>query len=53
MKSFEDVLEFIEKSRIKKALTDKHKCYRSHVKCFWKAARYDESDKSIHSAVKI
>ncbi|MFS8019115.1 hypothetical protein Hanom_Chr15g01400031 [Helianthus anomalus] len=25
MKPFEDILEFIERSRIKKALTDKHK----------------------------
>ncbi|MFS7913330.1 hypothetical protein Hanom_Chr02g00140581 [Helianthus anomalus] len=32
MKPFVDVLEFIKKSRIQKALTDRHGCYRSHIK---------------------
>ncbi|KAF5804577.1 hypothetical protein HanRHA438_Chr05g0208321 [Helianthus annuus] len=53
MKPFEDVLEFIEKNWIRKALTDTHKCYRAHVESFWNAARYDEDEKTIYSAVKL
>ncbi|KAJ0681369.1 hypothetical protein HanPI659440_Chr16g0635051 [Helianthus annuus] len=53
MGPFVEILKFIEESRICKALTDKHKCYRSHVTAFWNSAHYVEEDKAIHSTVKM
>ncbi|KAJ0466719.1 hypothetical protein HanIR_Chr14g0675321 [Helianthus annuus] len=53
MEPFKDVIDFIDRSRIKKALTDKHKCYRSHIERFWNNARYDEDSKAIVYALKI
>ncbi|MFS7946082.1 hypothetical protein Hanom_Chr06g00531841 [Helianthus anomalus] len=53
MNPFKDIIIFINRSRIKKALTDKHKCYRSHIEWFWNNARYDEDSKTIVSALKI
>ncbi|MFS7911140.1 hypothetical protein Hanom_Chr02g00114531 [Helianthus anomalus] len=53
MDPFKDVINFIDCSRIKKALTDKHKCYRSHLERFWNIASYDEDSKKIVSALKI
>ncbi|MFS7920032.1 hypothetical protein Hanom_Chr03g00219541 [Helianthus anomalus] len=50
---FKDVLQFLKDSRICKALTDRHKCYCSHVRFFWNAAQYVEDEKAIHSAVRI
>ncbi|KAJ0579495.1 hypothetical protein HanHA300_Chr04g0118561 [Helianthus annuus] len=50
---FKEVIPFLKKSRICKALTEKHKCYESHVRTFWSAARYDEKDETIYSAFKI
>ncbi|MFS7978174.1 hypothetical protein Hanom_Chr10g00912491 [Helianthus anomalus] len=52
MTPFEDV-DFINRSRIKKALTDRHKYYRSHVERFWNNARYDDESNEIVSALKI
>ncbi|KAM0037095.1 hypothetical protein Hdeb2414_s0014g00434261 [Helianthus debilis subsp. tardiflorus] len=39
---FKDVVPFLRESRIFNALTERHKCYESHVRCFWNAARYEE-----------
>ncbi|KAF5818212.1 hypothetical protein HanPI659440_Chr02g0046771 [Helianthus annuus] len=50
---FKEVVPFLKESRICKALTEKHKCYESHVRTFWSAVRYDEKDEAIHSAVKL
>ncbi|MFS7947366.1 hypothetical protein Hanom_Chr06g00547461 [Helianthus anomalus] len=50
---FKDVVPFLKDSRIYKALTDRHKCYGSHVRFFWNAAHYVEDEKAIHSAVRI
>ncbi|KAF5778937.1 hypothetical protein HanRHA438_Chr12g0564771 [Helianthus annuus] len=53
MGPFVDILKFIEDIRIRKALTDMHKCYKSHVTVFWNAAHYVEEDKAIYSTVKM
>ncbi|KAJ0750074.1 hypothetical protein HanLR1_Chr05g0177681 [Helianthus annuus] len=53
MEPFKDMIDFIDRNRNKKALTDKHKCYRSHIQRFWNDARYDEDSKSIVSVLKI
>ncbi|MFS7912632.1 hypothetical protein Hanom_Chr02g00132211 [Helianthus anomalus] len=53
MKPFEDVLDFMDRSRIKKALTDKHRCYIYHIEMFWNNARFDEATKEIVSVLKI
>ncbi|KAJ0533009.1 hypothetical protein HanIR_Chr09g0403441 [Helianthus annuus] len=50
---FKDVVPFLRDSRIFKALTDRHKCYGSHVRFFWGVAYYVEEEKAIHSAVRI
>ncbi|KAF5773706.1 hypothetical protein HanXRQr2_Chr13g0591571 [Helianthus annuus] len=44
--------EFLRKSRIAKALSDKIAIYESHVRAFWDTARYEESDKMIHSVLR-
>ncbi|KAM0027899.1 hypothetical protein Hdeb2414_s0019g00545681 [Helianthus debilis subsp. tardiflorus] len=49
---FKDMAEFLRESRINKASTDQTTVYESHVKMFWKSARYDEKTKTIHSAVQ-
>ncbi|MFS7997564.1 hypothetical protein Hanom_Chr12g01143231 [Helianthus anomalus] len=49
---FTDVASFLKDNRSCKALTDKHKCYGSHVRFFWNAAHYVEDEKAIHSAVR-
>ncbi|KAM0071202.1 hypothetical protein Hdeb2414_s0001g00022241 [Helianthus debilis subsp. tardiflorus] len=48
----EEIAIFLRESRIGKALTDKTIIYESHVRTFWNSARYEESDKSIYSAVR-
>ncbi|KAF5813886.1 hypothetical protein HanRHA438_Chr03g0114951 [Helianthus annuus] len=53
MGSFVEILKFIEESRICKALTDRNRCYRSHVTVFWNSAHYVEEDKAIHSVVMM
>ncbi|MFS7987953.1 hypothetical protein Hanom_Chr11g01028831 [Helianthus anomalus] len=49
---FKDTAKFLRESRINKALSDQTTVYESHVRMFWKSARYDESTKMIHSAVQ-
>ncbi|KAL9996913.1 hypothetical protein Hdeb2414_s0007g00245301 [Helianthus debilis subsp. tardiflorus] len=53
MESFKEIIPFLKESRIFKALTDKHKCYESHVRMFWKSVRYDEQEKTIYSAIRM
>ncbi|MFS8022470.1 hypothetical protein Hanom_Chr16g01439811 [Helianthus anomalus] len=43
---------FLRESKIGKALTDKTIVYESHVRTFWNSARYEESDKSVYSAIR-
>ncbi|MFS7955573.1 hypothetical protein Hanom_Chr07g00644231 [Helianthus anomalus] len=50
---FNDVVPFLRESKIFKALTERHKCYGSHVRTFWNATHYEEEDKAIHSTVRI
>ncbi|KAJ0931163.1 hypothetical protein HanPSC8_Chr04g0158311 [Helianthus annuus] len=52
MEPFKDMATFLKDSRIAKALTDRTKRYTSHVRMFWKSARYDEKEKTIYSAVQ-
>ncbi|MFS7996363.1 putative transcription factor bZIP family [Helianthus anomalus] len=52
MEPFKEIIQFLKESRIAKALTEKHKCYESHVRMFWKSVRYDEKEKTIYSAVQ-
>ncbi|KAJ0681751.1 hypothetical protein HanPI659440_Chr16g0639591 [Helianthus annuus] len=53
MEPFEEILDFIDQCQLKKALTDKHKAYRSHIERFWTGAKYEEADKAIHSFARI
>ncbi|MFS7979479.1 hypothetical protein Hanom_Chr10g00927771 [Helianthus anomalus] len=53
MKPFEDMVDFMDRSRIKKVLTDWHKCYKSHIEMVWNNARFDDGTKEIVSALKI
>ncbi|KAJ0500426.1 hypothetical protein HanHA300_Chr11g0389381 [Helianthus annuus] len=39
--------------RIKKALTDQHKAYRSHIEHFWQNAKFIADPPSIQSFVKV
>ncbi|KAM0046498.1 hypothetical protein Hdeb2414_s0009g00317031 [Helianthus debilis subsp. tardiflorus] len=48
----EEMAKFLRESRIGKALTNKTVVYESHVRTFWNSARYEESDKSIYSAIR-
>ncbi|MFS7913917.1 hypothetical protein Hanom_Chr02g00147351 [Helianthus anomalus] len=50
---FKVFVSFLKESRIAKALSEKHKCYESHVRMFWKSVRYDENEKTIYSTVKM
>ncbi|KAM0001025.1 hypothetical protein Hdeb2414_s0011g00364401 [Helianthus debilis subsp. tardiflorus] len=52
MEPFKEIIPFIKDSRIAKALTEKHKCYESHVRMFWKSVRYGKKEKTIYSAVQ-
>ncbi|KAF5759253.1 hypothetical protein HanXRQr2_Chr16g0739071 [Helianthus annuus] len=52
MTPYKDMAKFLRESRVNKALTDRTIVYESHVRMFWKSARYDESTKLIHSAVQ-
>ncbi|KAJ0546720.1 hypothetical protein HanRHA438_Chr08g0348461 [Helianthus annuus] len=52
MEPFKEIISFMKESRIAKALTEKHKCYESLVRMFWKSVRYDEKEKMIYSAVQ-
>ncbi|MFS7911128.1 hypothetical protein Hanom_Chr02g00114411 [Helianthus anomalus] len=44
--------EFLRESRIAKALTDRTIVYESHVRRFWRLARYVDDEKMIYSAVR-
>ncbi|MFS8034196.1 hypothetical protein Hanom_Chr17g01578391 [Helianthus anomalus] len=50
---FKDILEFMKRLPIQKALTDQHKAFKSHVAHFWKNAKYDEMNDVINSSVSI
>ncbi|KAJ0796153.1 hypothetical protein HanPI659440_Chr04g0158881 [Helianthus annuus] len=52
MTPFKDMAKFLRESRIAKALIDRTKVYESHVRMFWKSARYKESEKMIYSVVR-
>ncbi|KAJ0770794.1 hypothetical protein HanPI659440_Chr07g0261741 [Helianthus annuus] len=53
MEPFKEIIPLLKESRIAKALTEKHKCYESHVRMFWKSVRFDEKEKTIYSAVRM
>ncbi|MFS7912560.1 hypothetical protein Hanom_Chr02g00131371 [Helianthus anomalus] len=53
MELFKEIIPFLKESRIFRALTEKHKCYESHVRMFWKSARYDEEEQTIYSTVRM
>ncbi|MFS7997538.1 hypothetical protein Hanom_Chr12g01142951 [Helianthus anomalus] len=46
---FKEILEFMKRLPIQKALTDQHLVFRSHVERFWKNAKYDKENKVITS----
>uniref|UniRef100_A0A251T961 Uncharacterized protein n=1 Tax=Helianthus annuus TaxID=4232 RepID=A0A251T961_HELAN len=43
----------MDRIRIKKALTDQHKAYRSHIEHFWQNAKFIADPPSIQSFVKV
>ncbi|MFS7904865.1 hypothetical protein Hanom_Chr01g00041051 [Helianthus anomalus] len=53
MKPFKKILDFIDRCRLKKALIDRHKVYRSHIERFWTSARYKEEDTATHSFARV
>ncbi|MFS7929007.1 hypothetical protein Hanom_Chr04g00327521 [Helianthus anomalus] len=53
MAGFKDILEFMERLPIQKALADQHLVFKSHIKYFWEKATYDEANKTINSLVKV
>ncbi|MFS7977774.1 hypothetical protein Hanom_Chr10g00907911 [Helianthus anomalus] len=46
---FKDILEFMKRLPIQKALTNQHNVFRSHIERFSKNAKYDEENKVITS----
>ncbi|KAJ0593215.1 hypothetical protein HanHA300_Chr03g0094531 [Helianthus annuus] len=48
----EAMAKFLRESRVAKALSDKTVICESHVRAFWNTARYEESDKMIHSVLR-
>ncbi|KAJ0752379.1 hypothetical protein HanPI659440_Chr09g0323661 [Helianthus annuus] len=53
MTVFKEILPFMRRLPIQKALTDQHKVFKSHVAHFWKNAKYDEENDVINSSVSI
>ncbi|MFS8007537.1 hypothetical protein Hanom_Chr14g01262181 [Helianthus anomalus] len=53
MAGFKDILEFMERLPIQKALSDQRLVFRSHIKYFWEKATYDDANKTINSLVKV
>ncbi|KAM0064214.1 hypothetical protein Hdeb2414_s0003g00100251 [Helianthus debilis subsp. tardiflorus] len=53
MAGFKDILEFMERLPIQKALSDQRLVFRSHIKYFWEKATYDKVNKTINSLVKV
>ncbi|MFS7906481.1 hypothetical protein Hanom_Chr01g00059711 [Helianthus anomalus] len=50
---FKDILEFMKRLPIQKALTNQHSVFRSHIERFWMNASYDEESKVITSSVSL
>ncbi|MFS7997042.1 hypothetical protein Hanom_Chr12g01137061 [Helianthus anomalus] len=50
---FKDILEFMKRLPIQKALTNHHNVFKSHVDRFWKKASYDEVNDVINSLVHV
>ncbi|KAJ0804910.1 hypothetical protein HanPI659440_Chr02g0043491 [Helianthus annuus] len=53
MDVFKDILEFMKRLPIQKALTNQHSVFRSHIAYFWKNAQYDEANDVITSIVSL
>ncbi|KAM0063684.1 hypothetical protein Hdeb2414_s0003g00093891 [Helianthus debilis subsp. tardiflorus] len=53
MDVFKDILEFMKRLPIQKALTNQHRVFRSHIAHFWKNAQYDDVNDVINSSVII
>ncbi|KAJ0719862.1 hypothetical protein HanOQP8_Chr08g0294021 [Helianthus annuus] len=53
MAVFKDILEFMKRLPIQKALTNQHSVFRSHIAHFWKNATYDEESDVITSSVSL
>ncbi|MFS7906665.1 hypothetical protein Hanom_Chr01g00061911 [Helianthus anomalus] len=51
MTVFKDILEFMKRIPIQKALTNQHRAFRSHIAHFWKNTTYDEESDVITSSV--
>ncbi|MFS7987651.1 hypothetical protein Hanom_Chr11g01025401 [Helianthus anomalus] len=50
---FKDILEFMKRLPIQKALTNQYSVFRSHIAYFWKNAQYDEVNDVINSKVSL
>ncbi|KAF5821194.1 hypothetical protein HanXRQr2_Chr01g0011001 [Helianthus annuus] len=53
MAVFKDILEFMKRLPIQKALTNQHRVFRSHIDHFWKNATYDEESDVVTSSVSL
>ncbi|MFS7890126.1 hypothetical protein Hanom_Chr00s000007g01615131 [Helianthus anomalus] len=53
MNVFKDILEFMKRLPIQKALTNQHRVFRSHIAYFRKNAQYDEESDVITSSVSL
>ncbi|KAF5804588.1 hypothetical protein HanXRQr2_Chr05g0198831 [Helianthus annuus] len=53
MDVFKEILPFMKRLPIKKALTNQHRVFKSHIAHFWKNATYDEVNNVINSSVII
>ncbi|KAF5821296.1 hypothetical protein HanRHA438_Chr01g0012671 [Helianthus annuus] len=50
---FKDILEFMKRLPIQKALTNQYSVFKSHIAYFWKNAQYDEANDVITSIVSL
>ncbi|KAM0057740.1 hypothetical protein Hdeb2414_s0005g00161881 [Helianthus debilis subsp. tardiflorus] len=53
MAAFKEILEFMKRLPIQKALKNQHNVFRSHIKCFLENATYNEESKVITSIVSL
>ncbi|KAJ0757354.1 hypothetical protein HanLR1_Chr04g0137761 [Helianthus annuus] len=53
MAAFKDILEFMKRLPIQKALPNQHLVFESHIERFWNNAQYDEESKTINSIVSL
>ncbi|MFS7998044.1 hypothetical protein Hanom_Chr12g01149061 [Helianthus anomalus] len=53
MVMFKEILEFMKRLPIQKALTNQHLVFRSHIERFWENAKYDEESKMINLIVSL